>query len=111
MVSVGGAFAPNPVFYEARIATKDAPIPPCLPHRFSLPSLGHRFTQSHGRLPTGIPISDHWRGRASQELQRWLIALLKPTEVFLYVASLPFPTMREPRAQQVAYDPQDSSHL
>jgi hypothetical protein len=30
----------------------------------ALPSLGHRFTQSHGRLPTGIPISDHWKGRA-----------------------------------------------
>jgi hypothetical protein len=50
------------------------------------------------------------RNEFSQELQRWLIALLKPTEVFLYVASLPFPTMREPRAQQAAYDPQDSSH-
>jgi hypothetical protein len=33
MVSVGGAFAPNPVFDDARIATKDAPTPLCLPHR------------------------------------------------------------------------------
>jgi hypothetical protein len=60
MVSVGGAFDPNPVFDEARIATKDAPIPHHHASRIdSLPSLGHRFTQSHGRLPTGIPISDH----------------------------------------------------
>jgi hypothetical protein len=30
----------------------------------ALPSLSHRFTQSHGRLSNGIPISDHWKGRA-----------------------------------------------
>jgi hypothetical protein len=59
MVSVGGAFDPNPVFDEARIATKDAPIPYASRIDLALPSLGHRFTQSHGRLPTGIPISDH----------------------------------------------------
>ena len=57
------------VFDEARIATKDAPTQPCLPHRFSLPSLGHRFTQSHGRLPTSIPISDHWKRRAIRILR------------------------------------------
>jgi hypothetical protein len=44
-----------------------------LPYRYAsridlaLPSLGHRFTQSHGRLPTGIPVSDHWKGRAKLE--------------------------------------------
>jgi hypothetical protein len=31
---------------------------------FSHRTIGHRFTQSHGRLPTGIPVSDHWKGRA-----------------------------------------------
>jgi hypothetical protein len=37
----------------------------------ALPSLGHRFTQSHGGLPTGIPISDHWKGRA-YPVSAWL---------------------------------------
>jgi hypothetical protein len=33
----------------------------------SLPSLGHRFAQGYCGLPNGIPIPDHWKGRANSQ--------------------------------------------
>jgi len=36
----------------------------------SLPSLGHRFAQGHCGLPNGIPIPDHWKGRAKRFCRR-----------------------------------------
>jgi hypothetical protein len=96
------AFAPNPVFDEARIATKDALIPLCLPHRSCSalvgPSVHAEPRQAADRYPNLRSLEGKsqdgfcrrgFRPEPSSSMTQRVAAEAAPTaSIFLAVASL-----------------------
>jgi hypothetical protein len=81
MVFVGGAFAPNPVFDDARIATKDAPIPPCLPHRSRSalvgPSVHAEPRQAADRYPNLRSLEGKSQPESPAPAHRWSLTKIR----------------------------------